>query len=71
MIVVVRDEHPTAMPSGYPIYTKAELSELCQDGVTEATIRLVHEAKKLAGVKVITEGVNKCDGNFPITSRRP
>ena len=36
----------------YPVYT--ELEELCQDDVSEATIRLVHEAKKLAGAKVVT-----------------
>jgi len=50
-IVVVRDESVTGYPE-YPVYTEAELKELCQDSASEATIRLVHEAKKLAGAVV-------------------
>ena len=53
IIVVVRDVPVTGYPEGYPAYTEAELEHLCQDGVTEATIRLVHEAKKIAGTVVL------------------
>lgn len=35
--------------------TEAELEELCQDNVSEETIRLVHEAKKLAGVRATSD----------------
>lgn len=52
VIALVGDENVTGVPSGYPVYTELELEELCQDGVSEATLRLVHEAKKMAGVKV-------------------
>lgn len=56
VIALVTDELTEGVPEGYPTYTEAELAELCQDGVSEATIRLVHEAKKLVGAKVTTEG---------------
>ena len=52
VIALVGDENVTGVPSGYPVYTELELEELCQDGVSEATLRLVHEAKKMAGAKV-------------------
>ena len=54
VIAVVRDENVEGVPEGYPIYTEVEMAELCQDGVSEATLRLVHEAKKLAGAKITT-----------------
>jgi len=53
----VRDESVEGAP-GYQVYTELELGELCQDSVSEASIRLVHEAKKLAGAKVTTEVTN-------------
>lgn len=53
VIAVVRDELVEGIPEGYPVYTEDELEELCQDGVSEASLRLVHEAKKLAGAKVL------------------
>jgi len=53
IMVVVLDDNVEGVPGGYPVYTEAELEELCQDGVSEATLRLVHEAKKLTGAKVI------------------
>ena len=31
-----------------------ELEKLCKDDVSEATLRLVHEAKKLVGAKVVS-----------------
>ena len=55
----------------YRVYTELELEELRWADVTEATIRLVHEAKKLAGAKVTTEGINRCEGDFLITSKKP
>ena len=54
-IVVVRNESVIGYPEGYPVYTEAELEELCQDGVSEATIRLVHEAKKHGGHVINSE----------------
>ncbi len=54
IIAVVLDENVEGVPGGYPVYTMAELEELCQDDVSEATLRLVHEAKKLVGAEVIT-----------------
>ena len=49
VILVVVDELVGGVPGGYPVYTVSELEELCQDGVSGAALRLVHEAKKLAG----------------------
>lgn len=57
-VAVVRDELVEGVPQGYPVYTEAELEELFEDDISEATIRLVHEAKKLAGAKVTTEVTN-------------
>ena len=54
IIAVVLDENVEGAPEGYPTYTVVELEELLQDGVSEATLRLVHEAKKLVGAEVIT-----------------
>jgi len=59
VIAVVRDELVEEVPEGYAIYTEVELEELCQDDVSEVTIRLVHEAKKQAGGRVIQEGANE------------
>lgn len=53
VIAVVREENVEGVPDGYPVYTEAELEELCQDDVSETTLCLVHEAKKLAGAKVV------------------
>ena len=55
VIAVVRDELVEGVSQGYPVYTEAELEELCQDGVSDMTLRLVHEGKKLAGAKVMTD----------------
>jgi len=52
VIAVVRDELVNGIPDGYPVYTNAELEELCQDNVSDSTLRLVHEVKKLVGAKV-------------------
>jgi len=54
IIAVVLDENVERVPAGYPVYTEAELEELCQDDVRKATLRLVHEAKKLASAKILS-----------------
>ena len=54
IIAVVSGENVERVPKGYPVYTEAELEELYEDDVSEATLRLVHEAKKLAGAKVVS-----------------
>lgn len=59
IIAVVRDELVEGVPEGYPVYTEAELEELCWADVSEATLRLTHEAKKLAGTRVTVEVTNK------------
>jgi len=63
VIAVVIDENVEGVPAGYLVYTEAELGELCRDDVSEATLRLVHEAKKLAGAKVTTEVTSSEGGN--------
>jgi len=63
IIAIVIDENVEEVPRGYPTYTEVELGELCQDDVSEASLRLVHEVKKLAGAKVITEITDNKGGN--------
>ena len=55
IIAIVRDKLVEGVPEGYPVYTEAELEELCWDDVSDGTLRLVHEAKKLAGAKVTSK----------------
>ncbi len=55
IIAVVLDENVEGVPRGYPVYTMAELEELCQGNASEAHLRLVHEAKK-QGAEVIAGG---------------
>ena len=49
------------IPSGFVIYTDSELKELFGDGKqpSNATLRLIHEAKKQGG-HVISEGGDSC-----------
>jgi hypothetical protein len=54
IIVIARDELASGYHDRYPVYTEFELRQLCEGGVSETTIRLVHEAKKLAGAVVIS-----------------
>lgn len=51
VIAVTRDELVEGVPVGYPVYTKQELELLLE--ADDAAVRLVHEAKKLAGARVI------------------
>jgi hypothetical protein len=55
IIVVCREELANGYPKGYPVYTECELEKLGQDDVSGGSLRLVHEAKKLSGARVITE----------------
>lgn len=60
VIAMARDDSVKGIPDGYLVYTEAELEELCQGDVSEATLRLVHEAKKIAGAVVISvEGAER------------
>lgn len=51
VMVVLRDELVTSFPSGYPTYLEQELDDLL--GVNDSTLRLIHEAKKLAGARIV------------------
>ena len=53
VIAVIRDENVTEIPKACPTYTEDELEQLFQKDISQVTLRLVHEAKKLAGAKVI------------------
>jgi hypothetical protein len=55
IIMVCRDEADGGYPTGYPIYMEGELEKLSQGGISDKTLRLIHEAKKLAGARVTTE----------------
>lgn len=54
IIALISGENVEDMPEGYPVYMEAELEVLCQEDVSEATIRLAHEAKKIAGAVVVS-----------------
>jgi hypothetical protein len=53
--VVCRDEARSGYPEGYAVYMEGELEKLSQDGISDKTLRLIHEAKKLVGARVTTE----------------
>jgi hypothetical protein len=55
VIVILRDELVSGFPSGYPTYLEQELESLLE--VDDCTLKLIHEAKKLAGATVT--GVEK------------
>ncbi len=58
VIAVALDGNVEGVPEGYPVYTVGELEYLCRDDISEATLQLLHEAKK-AGAEIITrEGDN-------------
>lgn len=63
VIAVIREDLIEGVPQGYPVYTELELEELCQDNVNDATLRLIHEAKKLARAKVTTKVTTIEGGN--------
>jgi len=53
IIVVCRDEDSGGYPKGYPVYIEHELDMLGRDKVNHDSLRLIHEAKRLAGARVI------------------
>jgi hypothetical protein len=55
VIVVLRDELVDSFPTGYPTYLEQELE--CLIEADDSTLKLIHEAKKLAGATVT--GVEK------------
>ena len=55
VIVVLRDEFVGGFPAGYPIYLERELERLLE--ADDSALKLIHEAKKLAGATVT--GVEK------------
>jgi hypothetical protein len=52
VIVVVRDEQVTGYPQGYVVYTEGELKELFKNDVSDSSLALVYETKKVAGAVV-------------------
>jgi len=57
-VVIIRHEDITGYPAGYAVYTELELfrfSEL----ENASNLRLIHEAKKLAGATVMSVELNK------------
>jgi len=50
-VVIARDEQVPGIPPGYAVYTEDELRKLAQ--TKKAPWRLVHEAKKRAGARVV------------------
>lgn len=55
IIVVYRDEVSVGYPKGYPVYIEYELELLGRDKVNHDSLRLIHEAKKLAGARLLNE----------------
>jgi len=53
VIAVVVDENVAGVPRGCPTYTELELAELTRGNIAGSTLRLIHEAKKLAGAVVM------------------
>ena len=55
IIVVCRDEDSGGYPKGYPVYIEYELGVLGRDDVNHDSLRLIHEAKKLVGARLVNE----------------
>jgi hypothetical protein len=55
IIAVAKDEGVKSIPPGVPVYTEAEMESLFSgEPVRRSTLRLVDEAKRLAGARVIS-----------------
>jgi hypothetical protein len=55
IIVVAADDSVTGMPPERPLYTLAELRQLCsREPLDIAALRIVHEAKKLTRATVLS-----------------
>ena len=61
IIVVCRDEDSGGYPKGYPVYMEGELKNLCWGDINDGTLRLVHEAKKLAGARGLPPPLKSSD----------
>lgn len=63
--ILIADNFAEDLPDGYPIYSMSELEILFSGDkpVSCNTLRLVHEAKKLAGAKVTTKVTRNEGGN--------
>ena len=55
IIVVCRDDLSGGYPEGYPVYMEYELTMLGRGEVSEGSLRLVHEAKKISGARLVSE----------------
>jgi len=55
IVVVCRDEDSGGYPKGYPVYIEYELGMLGRDDVNHDSLRLIHEAKKLAGARLVND----------------
>jgi len=51
VIVVLRDELITGFTAGYPTYLEQELEFLLE--ADDSTVKLIHEAKKIAGATIV------------------
>ena len=67
LIAFYRDEEARSkIPVGFVPYSEAEIEELFEDGKPArsiSTLRLIHEAKKLAGAKVSNKATRNKGGN--------
>lgn len=54
IIALVRDESVKGTPEGYVVYTMSEMAEIGRFRVPQSTLRIIHEAKKLASATVIS-----------------
>jgi hypothetical protein len=50
-VLIVRDESVTDAPTGYPVYLEKELETI--GDMTDWSVRMVHQAKKLAGARLL------------------
>jgi hypothetical protein len=53
VIVVASNDQVAGMPEGLPIYTQAELEMLANANPATSTLRIICEAKKRRGVRII------------------
>jgi len=70
-IALVRDESVKDVPAGYVIYTQAEMEEVGRYKVPQATLRIIHEAKKRASAKLISIQSNHKESQHVVIKSRP
>ncbi len=71
IIALVRDESVKDVPAGYVVYTQAEMEEVGRYRVPQATLRIIHEAKKRAGAKLISIESNHKESQHVVIKSRP